>query len=126
MEPITAAIVAVLPTLAADTVKSAVKDSYEGLKGVIRRKWGDTGPLSKAISALEENPRSKGQAAVLEEQMVAAKAAEDAEVLQALHQLIEQMKAHGIGDESVARIQFTMSGGVVQGVAGPRTYGLAR
>ena len=37
---------------------------------------------------------------------------------QALHQLVEQMKTHGIGGEAVARIQFNMSGGVVQGVAG--------
>ena len=118
MEPITTAILAVLPTLAADTVKSAVKDSYEALKEVIRRKWGDTSPINKAISALEEDPTSKAQAAVLEEKIVAANAAEDADVIQALRQLVEQMKAHGVGGEAVARIQFTMSGGVMQGVAG--------
>jgi hypothetical protein len=118
MEPITAAILAALPALATDTVKSTVKDAYEGLKAVIRRKWGDTGPVTKAIIALEEDPTSKAQAAVLEEKIVAAKADEDAEVIQALHQLVEQMKAHGIGGEAVARIQFNMSGGVVQGVAG--------
>ena len=39
----------------------------------------------------------------------------------ALRQLVEQMKAHGIGGEVVARIQFNMSGGVVQGVAGVGT-----
>ena len=31
---------------------------------------------------------------------------EDAEVQQALHQLVEQMKTHGIGGEAVAGIQF--------------------
>jgi len=39
-------------------------------------------------------------------------------VTQALHELVEQLKANGIGGEAVARIQFNMSGGVVQGVAG--------
>ena len=67
MDPITTAILAVLPSLASDVVKSSVKDAYEGLKAVIRRKWGDTAPISKAISALEEDPNSKAQAAVLEE-----------------------------------------------------------
>jgi disulfide oxidoreductase YuzD len=118
MDPITAAILAVLPALASDMVKSTVKDAYEGLKAVIRRKWGDTSPISKAISAMEEDPKSKAQSAVLEEKVSAVKATEDAEVVQALRQLVEQMKTHGIGGEAVARIQFNMSGGVVQGVAG--------
>jgi hypothetical protein len=118
MDPITAAILAVLPALASDMVKSGVKDAYEGLKAVIRRKWGDTAPISKAIAAVEEDPNSKAQAAVLEEKVGAVKATEDAEVAQALRQLVEQMKTHGVGGEAVAKIQFNMSGGVVQGVAG--------
>jgi hypothetical protein len=118
MEPITAAILAALPALAADTVKSTVKDAYEGLRAVIRRKWGDAGPITKAIISLEEDPNSKAQAAVLEEKILATKAAEDSEVVHALHQLVEQLKTHGIGGESVARIRFNMSGGVVQGIVG--------
>jgi hypothetical protein len=114
MEPITAAILAVLPGLASDAVKGA----YEGLKAVIRRKWGEGAPIAKAITALEEDPQSKAQAAVLEEKVAAVKAAEDPDVTQALRQLLEQMKAHGVGGEAVARIEFTMTGGVVQGVAG--------
>ena len=118
MDPITAAILAVLPALASDMVKTGVKDAYEGLKAVIRRKWGEGAPISKAIAAVEEDPTSKAQAAVLEEKVGAVKATEDAEVAQALHQLVEQMKTHGVGGEAVAKIQFNMSGGVVQGVAG--------
>jgi hypothetical protein len=118
MDPITAAILAVLPALASDMVKSGVKDAYEGLKAVIRRKWGESAPISKAIAAIEEDPSSKAQAAVLEEKVGAVKATDDAEVAQALRQLVEQMKAHSIGGEALARIQFNMSGGVVQGVAG--------
>lgn len=118
MDPITVAILAVLPTLASDLVKSGVKDAYEGLKAVIRRKWGNTAPISKAIIAIEKDPRSKVQAAALEEKVAAVKATEDDDVLRALHQLVEQMKANGIGGAAVARIQFNMSGGLVQGVAG--------
>jgi hypothetical protein len=118
MDPITSTILAVLPALASDMIKSSVKDAYEGLKAVIRRKWGDAAPISKAITAIEEDPKSKAQAAVLEEKVAAVNAAEDAEVAQALHQLVEQMKTHGIGGGAVARVQFNMSGGVVQGVAG--------
>ena len=119
MDPITAAVVAVLPALAADTVKSGVKDAYEGLKAVIRRKWGDAAPISKAITAVEEDPDFKAQKAVLEEKVGAVKAAQDPEVAEALQKLLEQMKAHGIGGDVAARIQVNVSGGgVMQGVAG--------
>jgi prophage DNA circulation protein len=108
---------AVLPALAADTVKSTVKDAYDGLKAVIRRRWGETAPIAKAITALEEDPQSKAQAALLEEKVGVVKATEDAEVAQALHRLVEEMKSHGVGSDVVAKIQFNMSGGVIQGVA---------
>jgi hypothetical protein len=58
VDPITTAILAVLRTIGSEVVKSGVKDAYEGLKAVIRRKWGDTAPISKAISAIEEDPES--------------------------------------------------------------------
>jgi hypothetical protein len=108
----------VLPALAADTLKAGVKDAYEGLKAVIRRKWGDAAPISKAISAVEEDPKSKAQAAVLEEKVGAVKASEDADVLQALKALLEQMKAHGIGGEAATSVQVNISGGTQTGIIG--------
>jgi len=116
-DAITTAIRAVLGTIGSEVVKSGVKDAYESLKKVIHRKWGESAPISKAISALEEDPKSKAQAAVLEEKVAAINATEDAEVAQALRHLVEGMKAHNIGGEAVAKIQFKMTGGLVQGVA---------
>ena len=121
MDPITAAILAALPAMASDTVKSAVKDAYDGLKAVIQRRWGETAPITKAVTALEGDPSSKAQAGVLEEKVASVKATEDPEVLQALHKLVEQLKAQGMGGGAVASIQFTMSGGTVQGVVGAGT-----
>jgi hypothetical protein len=118
MDPITTTILAALPSLASDMVKSGIKDAYEGLKAVIRRKWGAASSITKAITVLEEDPKSKAQAAVLQEKVASIKATDDAEVVQALHQLVQEMKKHGVGGEAVAKIQFVMSGGVVQGVAG--------
>ena len=117
MDPITTTILAALGVMGSEVIKSGVKDAYDNLKAVIRRKWGDTAPISKAIAAIEEDPQSKAQAAVLEEKVAAVKASADAEVAQALRELVEQLKANGIGGEAVARIQFNMSGGVVQGVS---------
>ncbi len=118
MDPITTTILAALGVMGSEVIKSGVKDAYDNLKAVIRRKWGDAAPISKAVSALEEDPDSKAQAALLEEKVVAVKASADAEVAQALHKLVDELKTEGIGGEAVAKIQFNMSGGVVQGVAG--------
>ena len=60
MDPITSAVVAALPAIASGLVQSSVKDAYEGLKAVIRRKWGDASPVAKSVDALEANPKSKG------------------------------------------------------------------
>lgn len=118
MDPITTTILAALGVMGSEVIKSGVKDGYDNLKAVIRRRWGEGAPISGAITALEEDPQSKAQAAVLEEKVNQVKAADDAEVAQALHKLAEQLKADGVGGEAVARIQFNMSGVVVQGVAG--------
>lgn len=118
MDPITTTILAALGVMGSEVIKSGVKDAYENLKAVIHRKWGEAAPISKAIAAIEEDPQSKAQAAVLEEKVGQAKATADAEVAQALHELVERMKTAGIGGQALASIQFNMSGGVVQGVAG--------
>lgn len=120
MDPITVTITALLPTLT-DVAKSGIKDAYEGLKAVIRRKWGEAAPISKAIAAIEEAPASKARAAVVQEEVEAVKAADDPDVAQALKTLVDLMKNQGVGGEAVARIQVTMSGGVIQGVAGAET-----
>jgi hypothetical protein len=117
MDPITTTILAALGVMGSEVIKSGVKDAYENLKAVIRRKWGESAPISKAITALEGDPQSKAQAAVLEEKVGQVKATDDAEVAQALHKLVERMKTDGVGSEAMTKIRFTMSGGLVQGVA---------
>jgi len=96
MDPITAAL---MPSLT-DAAKSGIKDAYEGLK------WGDSAPISKAIAAVEEAPNPKARAAVVEEEAVAVKAADDPDVAQTLQKLVEQLKTNGVGGEAVAKIQF--------------------
>jgi hypothetical protein len=85
---------------------------------VIRRKWGESAPISKAIAAIEEDPDSKAEKAVLEEKVEAVKAAQDPEVPQVLQELVEEMKAHGISGGAVAGVQLNISGGTQQGIIG--------
>jgi hypothetical protein len=120
MDPITTAIVAALPALATDAVKSA----YTGLKAVIERKWGEGSPLSKAVNALEEDPESKAQVGVLQEKVAATRAVEEPDILQPLKTLVDALQANAVGGSSVASINFTMSGGKVEGVAGAGTVNI--
>ena len=60
MDPITAAIMAALSAIASGLVESSVKDGYEGLKALIRRKWGDASSVAKSVDALEATSDSKG------------------------------------------------------------------
>ena len=115
MDPITAAIVAALPALAS----GVVKDAYDGLKAVIRRKWGDAHPVAKAVDALEANPKSQGRAAVLSESVAEAKATDDPDIMHALTKLLDEMKKQGVGGSQA--IEINISGGNVQGVVGAQS-----
>jgi disulfide oxidoreductase YuzD len=120
MDPITAAIVAALPALASglveSTVKDAVKDAYEGLKALIRRKWGEASAVAKSVDALEANPNSKGEAAVLAENVAAVKATDDADVMQSLARLVDELKRAKIGERSAVEMTANVSGEAVVGV----------
>jgi hypothetical protein len=120
MDPITAAIVAVLPALTSDLMKSAVKDAYNGLKEMIQCKCA---PVAKAVDALETNPQSKGQTAVVAETVAHAKATEDVDIMRALAKLLDEMKKEGIGPKG--GIEIAISGGTVQGVVGAQSVSVA-
>jgi hypothetical protein len=118
MDPITTAIIAVLPALASELVKSSVKDAYECLKAVIGRKFGKSSSIAKAVEALEANPKSKGQAAVLAENVAAANATSDRDVMKALTELVDQLNSEGLGGSVISQIKVNITGGTVEGVVG--------
>lgn len=106
MDPLTMAIIAALASGAAagatEVGKQAIADAYNGLKAVIRRKWGEQSELAQAVSSLESNPDSAGRQTTLAEEVTAAAADEDAEVLAALRALEEKLAAHG--DERIQKM----------------------
>src|SRR5690348_4524138 len=81
MEPISATIVTALALGAASALKEVsaqgVKDAYAGLKALIERKYAQV-PLAQ----LEAKPESKGRRDVVEEELNAAGAGHDDELLQ--------------------------------------------
>ena len=105
MDPITAAIIAALAAGAAsgatDLAKKAVGDAYDGLKGLIQRKFGGTSEVAKAMEGLQANPTSEGKKLVLDEEVKSAKVSSDPDVASAAKSLLEMLKAMPGGDHTV-------------------------
>jgi hypothetical protein len=95
MDPITAAIVAAVtflgPEMAKEGAKAVVKDAYDGLKSVIRHKWGGDSAVAQSLEDVEAKPESKDLAESLDKQVARSGATRDAEVLAALKALSEAL-----------------------------------
>jgi len=92
MDPISLLLTAIVSGAAAalePTTKQAVKDAYEGLKTLIKRKWGNVG-----LESVERDPKSAPRREVLKEDLEKAKAGQDAEVLAKAQELARAVEAH--------------------------------
>ena len=99
MDPITAAIVTALVAGVTagmtDAGKKAIVDAYDGLKTVIKARFGGQSKLAEAITSLESTPDSEGRKATLQEEVAKTQADQDADVLAAVKALEEKLAAHG-------------------------------
>lgn len=75
--------------------KKAIVDAYEGVKAVIKAKFGAQSELANAITNLESKPDSDGRKATLQEEVAATQADGDADILAAVKILEERLEAHG-------------------------------
>jgi hypothetical protein len=101
MDPITATIVAALGKLA----EPAIKDAYEKLKEVLKRKFAAKKVLP-AIEELETTPQSEGRRQVLAEELTAIRAEDDSEVAAAVQLLQQKLGFQG----NVQNVQQTVTG----------------
>ena len=89
MDTIFTAIVSSLGKLS----EEVIKDAYNALKGIIIKKFGKKSDLTGAIENLEKKPDSTGRRETLKEEIVAAKADQDDEVIKVAEALIEKLEA---------------------------------
>jgi hypothetical protein len=119
MDPITAAIVAAVAAGAAKVGGQAVADAYAGLKALLKRKFGADSKVVKATEEVEANPESKSRPAILSEEVMAAKADQDSEILKAAEALLAKLKDTP-GGQTV--ITMHISGGERHNIAGRDLY----
>jgi hypothetical protein len=90
MDPLTSLVMALAAGAAAalkPVAGQVIKDSYAGLKALITRKYAQV-----HVDQLEANPSSKNRRGVVEEELAAAGADQDAEVLQHAQALLEAIQ----------------------------------
>jgi hypothetical protein len=121
MDPITTAIVAALPALGSDLTKSSVKDALRGAEGDYPPEVGRYEPRGKISRCSGGEPEIEREAEVLAEPV---NATGDAEVIQVLAKLVDQLKKEGIGGAAVAQIAVNISGGEVHGIIGAQNVSI--
>jgi hypothetical protein len=92
MDPIAIIVAALVAGAAAGlkpTVEKAVQDTYAGLKAFIQRKYGDVD-----LDTLEKKPDSEAKRASVAEDLAAAGADRDDELLQRAKALLDALKQH--------------------------------
>lgn len=87
MDPIATAIIAAISSGAmegiAEAGKSALSEAYERLKALLIKKFGHESDIAQAVSHVEAKPESEARKAALLEEIAAAQAAQDPDLLQA-------------------------------------------
>jgi hypothetical protein len=81
-----AALSAGAVAVATDTAKSAIADAYQGLKSLIKNKFGHDSDVAEAIDELEAKTGSDGKKQVLAEELNAVNSTSDPELVSALPQ----------------------------------------
>jgi hypothetical protein len=112
---VTNAIVAALSAGAVagttDTAKSAIADTYQGLKSLLKNKFGHDSDVAQAIEKVEAKPDSNGRQATLAEELEAVNSLSDPELVSAAQSLLSLIKALPEGEK---HIQVAQGSGIAQ------------
>ena len=105
MDPITTAIIAAVTAGTVTGVTKAgeqfITDAYAKLKELLGKKFGSKSKVLKAVKELEANPKSEARKEVLREEVAAAKAAQDKELLKTAQSLLKSIKALPGGNQVI-------------------------
>lgn len=93
MEPVTTALIAAAVAGVTKMGEQAIVDAYNGLKSLIRRKFGSDSEVAKAVEAVETKPESEGRKGTLAEELKAVRAEDDQELVEAARKLLEHIQA---------------------------------
>jgi hypothetical protein len=100
MDIITAAIAGALGNLGA----TAVLKSFNELKAVVQRKFGEENDVTDAVKMLEKKPGAEDRRVTLQKEVQEAGADKDADIVKAAEALLAEVKKQPGGEEAVQQI----------------------
>jgi hypothetical protein len=120
---IVAAISAGAVAGATDTAKSAIADAYQGLKSLIKKKFGHDSDVAEAIEKLEAKPEFDGRKETLAEELRAVNSTSDPELVSAAQAVLSLMESLPQGEK---HIQYARGSGIAQADRGSQARHHAR
>jgi hypothetical protein len=97
MDPISAALIAAavagITTGATEVGKTLLVDAYTALRDAIKAKFGVDNKVTKATDELAANPKSTSRKGTVQEEVEAAQADKDPDLVKLANALLEQLKA---------------------------------
>lgn len=118
MDPVTlivAALAAGAAAAAKDVGGEAVKSAYSGLKALITKKFGARADVVTAVASIEQKPDSGNRRGVLQEELEAAGAGKDEELLEQVQALLALLEKNGAQTGVSYIATNTGSGAIAQG-----------
>ncbi|HUS69656.1 MAG TPA: hypothetical protein VM075_02625 [Anaerolineae bacterium] len=118
MDPITiivTALAAGAAVAAKDVSAQVVKDGYAGLKALIVRKLGEKTDVADALEYVERKPESEARQEALKEELDAAEADQDHEVVQQAQAFLDLLNEHGLARYISYRAELRGPGAIAQG-----------
>lgn len=108
MDPITLALIAAITAGVVGGIgkvgENALLDAYQALKGGIKKKFGMDSEIAKAVEGLEAKPDSTGRKETLREEVVAANADQDPDLLSLAQALLDSVKNQPQGASIIQQI----------------------
>jgi len=126
MEPVSLILTALVTGAGKATAGSLVKDIYQNLKGLIRRKFADNSVANMILEEHEKNPKTYQEP--LKEKLIEGGIDQDEEVIKKAKELLDKLKAEeaATGKSQVSRDVKGVLGdmaGDIKGVVGDVSAG---
>ncbi len=103
MDLISASILAAITAGASETGKNIIGDTYNALKNVLKRKWGEKSDLFQALEKIEEKKDSAKCINNLQEEVKAVNAFEDPEVKYLAKELLKVLQKTSEGQSAMEK-----------------------
>lgn len=118
MDPVTMIVSALAMgavAAAAGVGGQALKDTYTGLRTLIVNRFGPKHEVAKTVEELEKKPESAGRKATAEEELKAAGAGKDKEIIDMAAALMEALEKNGVSKATTYVAHAEGGSGIAQG-----------